>query len=273
MTARAVRTTATVALWAVVVAFAWPLVWLFLAALDDSATLRAKVPERVTLDNFDAVLTAKTTGVPMLNSLLLCGFGTLLAVTAATLAAYPLSRFRSRMRRPFLMTLLFAGCLPITAVMVPVYGVFVQVELIDTMVGTVFFLATTSLPFAVWLMKNAMDGVPIAIEEAAAVDGASLPQLLRTIVLPLAWPGVVVVTVFTFVGMWGNFFVPFMLLLSPDQAPMSVGIFGFFDQYGQTEYGQLAAFSLLYTSPVLVLYLVLSRKIGGGFALGGALKG
>jgi len=157
--------------------------------------------------------------------------------------------------------------------MVPVYGLFVQVELIDTVYGTALFLAAAQLPVSVWLMKNFMDGVPVSLEEAAWTDGASSLQALARIVLPLMGPGIVVVTVFSFVAMWGNFFVPFMLLLSPERMPASVSIFTFFGNTGSVVYGQLAAFSLLYSAPAVLLYLLIARRLGGGFTLGGAVKG
>lgn len=238
----------------VAVAFALPLMWLLFASLDGSADLRVRPPASPTLENFDAVLTDEITFTPMLNSLLLCGSATLLTVACAALAAYPLSRHRSRLTRPYLLTILFTTCLPITAIMVPVYGLFVQVDLIDTMYGT-------------------MDGVPKVVEEAAWTDGASMTQTLVRVVLPLMGPGVGVVTIYTFIMLWGNFFVPFMLLLSPEQLPTSVSIFTFFGNYGSVVYGQLAAFSILYSTPVLLLYILISRRLGGGFALGGAVKG
>jgi multiple sugar transport system permease protein len=253
--------------------FLAPLLWLFLASVNGTAGLRITAPDPMTLDNFRAVLTTDITYLPMLNGLVLCGGATALCVTASVLAAYPLSRYESRFKRPFLLTILFATGLPITAVMVPVYGMFVQVNLIDTMYGTILFLGTSSLPFAIWLTKNFMDGVPLVLEEAAWTDGASGMQTLRRVVLPLMWPGVTVVTIFTFIMMWGNFFVPFFLLLSPDQQPASVSIFTFFGSRGTVQYGQLAAFSMLYSTPVILLYVVMSRLIGGSSALGGALKG
>ncbi|MEV8126701.1 carbohydrate ABC transporter permease [Streptomyces sp. NPDC085944] len=254
-------------------AFVLPLAWVVLSALDPHASLRVKVPDGVTLENFDAILTPEITFTPLLNSLLLCGGATLLTVVCAALAAYPLSRFRSRLNRPFLLTILFATSLPITAIMVPVYALFVRVNMIDTMQGTIFFFAASQLPFAIWLMKNFMDGVPKELEEAAWTDGASSFQSLLRIVLPLMGPGVAVVTVFSFVMMWGNFFVPFMLLLSPDQMPASVSINDFFGNRGMVAYGQLAAFSIVYSTPVVLLYVLISRRLGGGFALGGAVKG
>ncbi|WP_432590604.1 carbohydrate ABC transporter permease [Streptomyces sp. HD1123-B1] len=267
------RLAADSALLAVAAAFLLPLAWLVLASVDEEATLRVSAPGSPTLENFSAVWTDEITFTPMLNSLLLCGGGTVLTVVCAALAAYPLSRFRSRMVRPYLLTVLFTTCLPITAIMVPVYGLFVQVNLIDTMGGTALFLAASQLPFAIWLMKNFMDGVPVILEEAAWTDGASWFQGLTRVILPLMGPGITVVTIYSFIMMWGNFFVPFMLLLDPGQLPASVSIFTFFGNYGQVVYGQLAAFSILYSTPVVLLYVLIARRMGGGFALGGAVKG
>ncbi|WP_326687864.1 MULTISPECIES: carbohydrate ABC transporter permease [unclassified Streptomyces] len=257
----------------VAAAFVVPLAWLVFASLDAEATLRVRPPGSPTLENFSAVLTDEITFTPMRNSLVLCGGATALTVVCAALAAYPLSRFRSRFARPYLLGILFTTCLPVTAVMVPVYGLFVQTNLIDTMYGTALFLAASQLPFAVWLMKNFMDGVPEVLEEAAWTDGASWGQSLLRVILPLMGPGVSVVAIYSFVMMWGNFFVPFMLILSPDQMPASVSIFTFFGNYGAVVYGQLAAFSILYSTPVILLYVLISRRLGGGFLLGGAVKG
>ncbi|GAA0474689.1 carbohydrate ABC transporter permease [Streptomyces sp. NPDC046215] len=267
------RLAADAALLLVIAAFALPLVWLLLASVDPEAGLRVRLPPSLTTENFSAVLTDEITFTPMLNSLVLCGSATALTVACSALAAYPLSRFRSRFNRPYLLTVLFSTCLPITAVMVPVYGLFVQVNLVDTVHGTALFMAATQLPFAIWLMKNFMDDVPKALEEAAWTDGAGWLQTLGRVVLPLMAPGVGVVTIYCFTLMWGNFFVPFLLLLTPEQLPASVTVFTFFGDYGQVAYGQLAAFSILYSTPVVLLYTLVARRLGGGFTLGGAVKG
>ncbi|MER6462188.1 carbohydrate ABC transporter permease [Streptomyces sp. NPDC001288] len=270
---RSRRLAADLALLVVAAAFVLPLAWVLLSAVDPHADLRVRIPDGFTFANFDAILTPDITYTPLLNSLILCGGATVLTVVCAALAAYPLSRYRSRFNRPFLLSILFATSLPITAIMVPVYALFVRVDLIDTMQGTVLFFAASQLPFAIWLMKNFMDGVPKELEEAAWTDGAGPAQSLVRIVLPLMGPGLAVVTVFAFVMMWGNFFVPFMLLLSPDQMPASVSINDFFGNRGMVAYGQLAAFSVIYSTPVILLYVLVARRLGGGFALGGAVKG
>jgi multiple sugar transport system permease protein len=271
---RVMRVVANGVLVLVALCFAVPLVWLVLASFDRSATLSAKVPAEFTLDNFTAVLTPEISFIPLMNSLVLSGGCAIVTVVVAILAAYPLSRYRMRITKPFLYGILFGTCLPITAMMVPVYSLFATLDLIDSIGGTVFFLAATSLPMAIWMAKNFMDSVPISLEEAAWTDGASMMRTLTHIVVPLMRPGIAVVFIFVFIQAWGNFFVPFILLLvRPDKQPAAVSIFEFFGQYGSVAYGQLAAFSLVYSVPVIALYVLVSRTLGGSNALAGAVKG
>jgi multiple sugar transport system permease protein len=264
---------ANVVLAFVAVAFLAPLAWLVLSALNPAAQLALTVPQHPGLSNFSAVMTPDTTYRPMWNGLLLCGGAALVSVFTATLCAYPLSRYNIRFKRPFLYTILFATGLPITAVMVPVYSLFVRLNLIDSLTGTMLFMAATTLPFAIFLTKNFIDGVPLTLEEAAWVDGAGQMQSLRHVVVPLILPGMAVVGIFTFIEAWGNFFVPFILLLSPEKQPASVSIFTFFGEHGSVLYGQLAAYSILYSTPVIVLYLIVNKSLGGAFNLAGAVKG
>lgn len=255
------------------VLFVVPMIWVVLASFDGSATFAIHWPKAFTAENFQAVLTPDLAFVPLLNSLILSGGCAIVTVVVATLAAYPLSRYRARYNKPFLYTILFATCLPITAMMVPVYSLFVSVNLIDSLPGTILFLAASSLPIAIWMMKNFIDGVPISLEEAAWTDGASSMRTLISVVTPLMRPGLAVVFIFVFVNAWGNFFVPFVLLESPDKLPAAVSIFAFFGQHGSVAYGQLAAYSLVYSVPVLALYVLVSRVLGGASALAGAVKG
>ncbi|MBB4931181.1 multiple sugar transport system permease protein [Lipingzhangella halophila] len=253
--------------------FLLPLLWMFFASVDPEPSLRAQPPGSFTLDHFAAVLTPEVVYLPIWNSILTCGGAALLTVLCSMLAAYPLSRYTLRFKKPFMYTVLFATGLPITAIMVPVYGMFVQANLLNSLAATTLFLAASTLPFGIWLMKNFIDGIPVALEEAAWVDGASAWQSLRLLVAPLLAPGIAVVGIFTLVMTWGNFFVPFILLTSPDKMPAAVRIFTFFGQYGDVRYGELAAYSLLYTLPVIALYIAVTRALGGRFALGGAMKG
>lgn len=255
------------------VVFLVPVLWMLFASVDTEPSLRAGPPTSLTLDHFTAIMTPEIVYRPIWNSVLTCGGAAVITAFCSMLAAYPLSRYNLRFRKPFLYSVLFATGLPVTAIMVPVYGMFVQADLLNSLTATTLFLAASTLPFGIWLTKNFIDGIPIALEEAAWVDGASAWQSLRYLVAPLLAPGLAVVGIFTLVTTWGNFFVPFILLTSPEKMPAAVRVFTFFGQYGSVRYGELAAYSLLYTLPVVVLYMVVSRAMGGRFALGGAMKG
>jgi len=270
---RSLKAVSNTVLVLIAVCFALPLAWLVLASFDPSATLSIKAPSSLTLDNFSKVLTPEISFIPLLNSLMLSGGCAIVTVVVAILAAYPLSRYRLRINKPFLYGILFGTCLPITAMMVPVYSLFATLNLIDSVGGTIFFLAASSLPMAIWMAKNFMDSVPISLEEAAWTDGATMLSTLTRIVVPLMRPGIAVVAIFVFIQAWGNFFVPFVLLLSPEKQPAAVSIFNFFGEHGSVAYGQLAAFSLVYSGPVIALYVLVSRGLGGGSALAGGIKG
>jgi multiple sugar transport system permease protein len=257
----------------ILVLFLAPFGWLLLGSVHRAGTLSVDFGGDYTLDNFHGVMTDATLWTPLRNSALLAGGTAILTVVFAALAAYPLSRYHLRFGRPFLYVIIFSTGLPINAIMVPVYSMFAHFSMTDSQLSTILFMSATSLPFAIWMMKNFMDGVPVELEEAAWTDGAGWFQSLTRIVLPLMAPGVAVVAIFTFVREWGEFFVPFILLLDPAKQPASVSIYTFFSAYGSVAYGQLAAFSILYTVPVVVLYLIMSRYLGGAFSFAGGVKG
>lgn len=162
--------------------------------------------------------------------------------------------------------------LPITAVMVPVYKMFLTIGLYDKTLGLILFLTATSMPYGIWLMKNFMDNVPIELEEAAWVDGASTLASIRKIIAPLMFPGICVVFIFTFSGSWGNFFIPYILLQTLNKLPASVTLYQFFGQHGMIIYGQLAAYSAIYAIPSIFLYILSQNYMSKGFNMAGAAK-
>ncbi|MEO3870247.1 carbohydrate ABC transporter permease [Nonomuraea sp. B12E4] len=273
MTRPAARTAASLALLLIALAFAGPFLWILIASVQPAATLAATITPAFSLDNFKAVLTWETTILPLINSVVISGATAVLTVLVAGLAAYPLSRYQLRFRRPFMLTLLFTTGLPVTAILVPVYAMFFRFNLYGSVPAMVLFLTASSLPFSIWMMKNFMDGVPVNLEEAAWVDGAGWLRSLTSVVGPLMAPGTAVVAIFVFVGQWGNFFAPFVLLDTPEKQPAAVTIYTFFSQYGQVAYGELAAFSILYTAPAVVLYVAVSKYLAGSFNFAGSVKG
>ncbi|HJO93126.1 MAG TPA: carbohydrate ABC transporter permease [Victivallales bacterium] len=268
------KTNATAAYIVLIIAavlFILPFIWLIFASFDSNATLIIKLP-KVTLNNFEYVFTNQQILVSFLNGFLISFGQAVIVVVFSVLAAYPLSRYKFKAKKPLMFSLLFLMGLPIIAVIVPVYQLFFFLKFTNSLLATTVFMASTGFPLAIWLMKNFMDSIPIEVEEAAWVDGASKFKSLKSVIAPLMLPGICMVFIFIFTGGWGNFFVPFILLNSPDKMVPSVTIYQFFAQYGFISYGKLAAFSLVYTLPPIVLFYVAQKHISSGFRMGGASK-
>lgn len=257
----------------IAVIFILPLVWLVLASFDTNASQALKLPAKWTFGNFTSVMTdaknLKAFGVGLVISLIQAT----IVVLVSGLAAYPLSRYNLSYKKPFMYLILFMTALPMIAVIVPVYKMFLNIGLLDSIPGVILYLSASSLPYGIWLMKNFMDGIPIDLEEAARVDGATTMQSIRKILAPLMFPGICVVFIYTFSGSWGNFFIPYILLSSGDKLPASVVLYQYFGQHGAVAYGPLAAYSIIYALPSILLYIFSQNYMSKGFTMAGAAKG
>jgi multiple sugar transport system permease protein len=156
--------------------------------------------------------------------------------------------------------------------LVPTYQLYVKLNWFNSLFYTSLFIAATSLPFAIWLLKNFIDQVPLELEEAAQIDGAGSFTTMWRVVVPLALPGIVATAMITFIGAWGAFIIPLVLDSNPADAPGSVAIYQFMSQNGQVQWGQLSAYSLLFAVPVIAIYLIVSRKMAGAFTFAGGIK-
>jgi multiple sugar transport system permease protein len=253
------------------VAFFAPLIWLLFTSVDANAGPSLHWPT-LTFSNFDALFNS-TRLQPFLNSLYLAGVSTVITTVFALFAAYALSRRHIPLKQTVMLIVLFASGLPVNMLLVPVYQLFVRLNWIDSLFYTSLFLAAGALPFAIWLLKNFIDQVPEEFEEAAALEGAGSMQILLRVILPNALPGVAVTAMVTFIAGWGAFIVPLVLNSDPTTTPGSVAIYEFLRINGVVNYGQLAAYSILFSIPVVVLYLIASRWISGAFTFSGGVKG
>ena len=252
--------------------FLLPMLWMVFASVDSNPDWAIKLPS-LTLANFTDVLGTAGALSAFRSSLILAGTTTVITTVLAVLAAYPLSRRHIPFKRAFMLAILFASGLPVAMLIVPVYQLYVYLGWLDSLYTTALFLAASSLPFAIWLMKNFIDAVPIELEHAAAIDGASTFRILRQVVLPLTIPGVAVTAIYTFINAWGAFVIPFVLNSNPDDQVGPVEIYNFMGSHGLFKFGDLAVFSLLFSLPVIVLYLFMSRYFSGAFNFSGAVRG
>jgi len=255
----------------VTIGFALPLLWLLVTPFSKTPSLGIGLTAP-TLNNFAELIKARSALLAFKNSLIISAGSVALVVLFSALASYALSR-SSFPGKELILTLLliFSSVVTGVAAMVPIYALCSKLRLIDSLLGVILVFSAGFLPTAIFILKDFIDRVPRAYEEAALVDGSRGTDLFARIVFPLIGPGAAVVAVLCFVNIWSNFLVPFILIRSGAKVPISVAIYQFFTEVGVPRIGLISAYSLLYALPVLLIYFWVSRKYGFGFF--GGLKG
>jgi multiple sugar transport system permease protein len=247
-----------------------PFSWLVLAAFDRQASIFVKVPAAWTLENFVNLFVNQDGLRLIVNSLIYSGGATLVLVVVATMAGYVLSRYGFPGRRTLMLGILLIRVIPPTAIIAPLYVIATSLGFLNTYYGVTLVLASWQLPLALWLMKGFFDTVPIQIEEAAWVDGATRLRAAFRVVLPLAGPGVGAVALIAFIGAWNEFLIPLVLISDADKQPIALGLFRAYISYTQVDWGFLAALSVIYVIPAVVFYVVarraLQQSVAGGLA-------
>lgn len=251
--------------------FALPLLWLVITPFSRTPSYKATLAG-FSLDNFRKLFDNPQTWPSLRNSIYLAGGSAILVIAFAALASYALSRVRVPGRDQLLYALLLLSSIVTgTAAMVPIFLMLYQLNLLDRQSGVILVLTGGLLPAAVFILKDFVDAIPRSYEESARVFGASPGQILRHIVLPLIRPGMATIGVWALVQVWGNFLVPYVLLSDPQKQPAAVVMYTFYDAGGQPNFALISTFALVYSVPVVVLYLFVNRRYG--FAFQGGIKG
>lgn len=253
-------------------AFIVPLLWVVLAPFHGASTYAIQWPEPWTLDNFKMLFSNETAMRSLVNSLLMSGTIALATAVLGALAAYAFSRVRMPGTGTITYLILLVSSVGTgTAAMVPLFQLMNDFGLIDKQLGVILVLTATTLPTAIFVLKDFMDGVPKSYEESARLLGARPGRILKDVVAPIVRPGIAFIAVWTLQQAWSDFLVPYLLLRQTDKQPAAVIMYTFYTEGGQADLGMLTAFALLYSLPVIILYLVVNRR--WGFRLGGGLKG
>lgn len=242
-------------------------------------------PENVTLDAYrelifgGSVASAPGAGVPPSayfltwfgNSIIVSVGSTIISITVATLAAYSLTRFRFRGQRAVPYVAILGYMVPSVIFVFPMFLTMVSLDLTDTLLSLILGYVCITLPFCLWLMWAFFRGVPIEIEEAALVDGASRLQVFRQIVLPVALPGIIAASIFSLIVSWNDYLFGRVFMNTMENLPLTVGVMHFFDGT-HVDWALMMASSVLMTLPMAILFGFMQRHLVAGFGAG-AVKG
>jgi ABC-type glycerol-3-phosphate transport system permease component len=229
------------------------------------------VPSELTFEAYRRLFEQTNFAIYFQNSVVVAGSATVLTVVIGTLAAYGITRFRFRGRELISTTMLFTYMFAPIMIVVPFYILMRQAGLVNTQLGLVLAYATFSLPFSMWLLRSFFQSIPLDVEEAAMTDGASRPQAVTRVIVPLALPGVIAVTIFTFIVAWNDYLFVRVLISSDHLKTLPVGINDIYVST-VTDWGMMMAGGVVITLPALLFFIIVQRYLIAGWGAG-AVKG
>jgi sorbitol/mannitol transport system permease protein len=261
------NTVLTVITYLIALAFLFPLVWMFLAAFKTEAEAFASPPVFAFTPILENFRNALPSYFPALKNSVIAAFGsTLLAFVLGLPAAFALAVYPTRRAQGTLTWMLSTKMMPAVGVIVPLFLLYRNLHLLDTLPGLILMYTTMNLPLVVWMMHSYMTEIPFAIYEAAKVDGASVAQEFFSIALPLSTPGMAATALLAVIFAWNEVFFA-VNLTSSDAAPLSVFISSFKTSMGLF-WAQMSAAAVLTVLPVLIFGWVAQRQLVRGLSFG-----
>jgi multiple sugar transport system permease protein len=204
----------------------------------------------------------------LINSFVVAAGTTILSLAIALFPAYALSRFEFRGKSLLGLALFATQMLPEAMLVVPLYAIFGQLHLLDTLAGLILANTAFTVPVVAWLLKAAVDGIPIEIEEAAHIDGCTQFDIVWRIILPLIAPSLAAASVIAFFHGWNEYVFAQTLVSSESLRTASVGLAGFVGELS-TPIHTVMSIGIIYTLPAVIFYLFVQRYVVAGMTAGG----
>jgi multiple sugar transport system permease protein len=257
----------------ILVPFLWPFLAAFTHKPENVSALYLYWPQSFTMDHFNNAIFGRGQALILLrNSIVTVSTSVILSLIVCSLGGYALSRGTFRFKRALMFSILLIQIIPGTATVLPLYLIMRDLGLINSLTGVVLGMTTGTIPFMLWVLKGFIDSVPMELEEAAWLDGASRFQTLSRIVFPLALPGVGAAAILAFNGAWASFFLPLILLSDANKFLMPLGLFRALIAYTNLDYGMLNAMALLYMLPSFLIFIFARQYLIRG-TMAGAMAG
>ncbi|WP_436232764.1 carbohydrate ABC transporter permease [Actinacidiphila alni] len=254
----------------------FPVYWMVITAFKPTTAIQSDTPSFLplhpTLAHFGTAVHADGFGTFWRNSLTVTLGAVLMSLVVALLAAFAVGRMRWRGRRAFILLVFTAQMAPWEALLIPMYVIARDTDMLDklSMLTLVYFM--TTLPFTIVTLRGFLAAIPVELEEAAQVDGCTRPQAFRRVTFPLLAPGLLSTSLFGFITAWNEFaFANTLIIKNQDARTLPVWLSSFSNVFG-TDWGATMAASSLFMLPVLLVFLVLQNRVTSGMTAG-AVKG
>ena len=229
------------------------------------------LPFPATLDNFRTAIAKPFFTTDVRNSMVVVVVTVLVSLGLAFLAALAAARFQFSGRKVLVVMLIVVQMVPLEALIIPIYLMLDKAHQTDKLTGIIVTYMTFVLPFTIWTLRGFIINIPMELEEAAMVDGCTRAGAFRRILFPLVAPGLVATAVFSFILVWNDYLIAYVLLQSPERQTLGIWLASFTTNHG-TDWGGVMAGSTLYAIPVVVFFLLVQRRVVSGLTAG-AVKG
>ena len=204
----------------------------------------------------------------MLNSVLIAGGSTLIAMLCGIPAAYALARMKFRGQTAFLGFIIVSQMFAPVVLLIGIYKVMMVLKLTDSLWGLIFINAAFNQAFTIWLLRGTFMSISPEMEQAATIDGCNRVQALLRVLVPVAAPGIVTTLIFIFINAWNEYTVALCLISTDTLKPLTVGI-NIFNGYNMIEWQYLFAASLFAIMPVVILFMSIEKNLTSGLTAGG----
>ena len=257
------------------IAVVYPFYWMVMASFTPPGYSLANaplfLPDEWSIEAYTRIFNERPLLQWLGNTIAVTVGATIIVMPVSLVASYSLNRFRFHGRVPFIFLVLLSQLLPASALIVPLFLIFRDFGLLNTIPGIMIAYTTFMLPMSIWVLWGYMQSIPLEYEEAAMVDGCNAFQAFMRVTLPLAAPGLAATALFIFLEGWNHYLLAFVLSSNTDQWVISLGLYSFIGQYN-IQIEQMMATSVVAAIPALVVFAILQRYLRGGLSLGG-LKG
>ena len=204
----------------------------------------------------------------MLNSILIAGGSTVIAMLCGIPAAYALARMKFKGQTAFLGFVIVSQMFAPVVLLIGIYQVMQRLGLTDSILGLIFINAAFNQAFTIWLLRGTFMGISAEMEQAATIDGCNRVQSMMKVLLPVAAPGIVTTLIFIFINAWNEYTVALCLISTDTLKPLTVGI-NTFNGYNMIEWQYLFAASIFAIIPVVILFMCIEKNLVSGLASGG----
>ena len=259
--------------WSLVLLIAFPLFWMIVTSLKPQTELfripPTWLPETVTFEHYARLLFDTPFLLYFRNSVVLATTTTIFVVLLGTVGAYSLVRFKYRGRDTLAMLVLFTYLLPSVVLIIPLYLMMVELGLSNTLTSLILAHTTFALPYALWLLRSFMEGVPEDLESAALVDGATRLGAFKDVILPQLLPGIISTALFTFILSWNEYLYALVLVNSDSARPLTTGVMTMLISAFNIEWSLLMAASVMMSLPLIIVFAFLQSYLTRGFGAGG----